>query len=907
MTVNQKNIRTKTTPFQFCYQMIFCIAVAICMAGCSASSDNLKNGKKSAREGDWDQSVEFLEKALQESPNDAEIKLMSTKAKWEASMEHLKKGNTLLANKFYNAAINEFQQSIAYFPANQKAGESIKKARMLKDAAHYVKQGQNYIKLEKFRSALESFQKAIKLDPDNSDARKALDYFEKNEIKSSRFILEPKSSTPISLKFKKTPIINVFEILTKIAGINFIFDLDLKESKVTLFMTDVSFDRFLDVLLKTNKLKGKVVDKNTMIIYPDTPAKLKEYQDLKIRTFYMTNMKAKKMVGILSKMLKSKTIIANEKFNTVIIRGSPEAVEIAAKIIEANDRAPAEVLLNVEILEVARAELMNLGVEISDKMRFGIGEGSSRGAVDERTKTTTATSSSNSGQSSSINRLGSNTSNQQITTTNQITGGQIGDPTTDITSTTSGERSYTTKNNRSTDSADGNTEEFVSVATETVIDGVTSFGKKFASSVSGFDLAKLTTKELLIELPTVTLNLVKRDGNTKTLASPQIRVKNGEKSIIYIGERVPLIVNRKVDSNNNIFYDYQYQEVGVKLEANPIINMHDEITLNLNLEVSVLGDNVAEAGQPPQYKIRSRNARTTLSLRDGEIVILGGLIRDEERNLTRRIPLLGDIPAIGRLFSNKNKEGFKTDILMVITPYVIKSQDIPDNDVMQIWSGSAKNFSLKTPYGKKSSHKYRDHPGEDFIAPSEDTEDSAKTESKLVKTPVPDKAPFKRKTSLKKKTLRKHPSKIVKLVSEEADHNDTSALTLSDSSMIQTEESNFGFLGDIDLSATTASGDDHNKPQLQTIWPPETPYSIQVNSYINETDALKRVQSLKRMNYDCFMLPAHIAGKSRYYRIFVGQFKGYSAAQDSYTLLKKKKHFRKDIHIVNRKLWSKDE
>ncbi|MDM8544620.1 tetratricopeptide repeat protein [Desulfococcaceae bacterium HSG9] len=906
MTVNKQNIRAKITASQFCCGMILCLTVAICLTGCSASSDNLKNGKKSAREGDWDKSVEFLEKALQDSPNDAEIKLMSAKAKWEASMEHLQKGRTLLDNKLYNAAIKEFQTSIAYFPANQKAGAYIKKARTLKEAAHYVKQGENYMKLEKFHQARESFQRAIKLNPEHPDAIEALAYFEKKEIESPRFMLELKSSTPISLKFKKTPIINVFEILTKIAGINFIFDQDLKESKVTLFMTDVSFDRFLDVLLKTNKLMGKVVDKNTMIIYPNTPAKVKEYQDLKIRTFYMTDMKAKKMVGILSKMLKTKDIIANEKLNTVVIRGSPEAVEIAAKIIEANDRAPAEVMLNVEILEVSRTELMNLGVEISDQIRFGMGEGSSRGAVEDRTKTTTASGSYSSTQSTNTKNSGSITSTEQRTTTNQITEGELGDPTSDITSTTSAEGSYATENNRSTESAGGNSNEFTSVAKETVVDGVTSFGKEVASTISGFDLTKLTTKELLITLPTVTLNLVKRDGNTKTLASPQIRVKNGEKSLIYIGERVPLIVNRKVDANNNVFYDYQYQEVGVKLEANPIINMHDEITLILNLEVSVLGDNVAEAGQPPQYKVRSRNARTTLSMRDGEMVILGGLIRDEERNLTRRIPLLGDIPAIGELFSNKNTDSTKTDILMVITPYVIKSQDIPDKDIRQIWSGREKDFSLKKPYREKSSHKYRDHPGEDFFISSEKTETSAKIEPKQEKTSAPDKAVFKTKASLKKKTRRKRSFKIVKAVSEETGKKDANKPAPPDSSMNQTEESHLGLLGDVDLSASTASGTEHHKPQTLTLWTPETPYSIQVNSYINEKEALKRVQSLKRMNYDCFMLPTDISKKRRY-RIFVGQFKNYSAAHNSYKLLKKKKHFRKDIHIVNRKQWFKDE
>ncbi|MBW2166333.1 MAG: hypothetical protein JRG74_09640 [Deltaproteobacteria bacterium] len=111
-----------------------------------------------------------------------------------------------------------------------------------------------------------------------------------------------------------------------------------------------------------------------MIIYPDTPVKIKEYQDLQIRTFYLADIDARKAVSLLNKILKNKAIIANEKLNSIVIRGSKEVVDIASKIIAANDRTPAEVLLNVEILEVSRTKEKQLGLEFSESVTLGIGE-----------------------------------------------------------------------------------------------------------------------------------------------------------------------------------------------------------------------------------------------------------------------------------------------------------------------------------------------------------------------------------------------------------------------------------------------------------------------------------------------------------------------------------------------------
>jgi len=617
------------------FLLVSLITAVICLAGCFGTSEYIKKGRKYAAAEEWDKSVRIFRKAHKEHPDNISIKLMLVRSKLEASLKHMSNGESLLKKNLYNEAISEFQMSIGFNPSNQKAALLINKTKDMRSSAQYAKQGQNLMKMKKFIQAREAFQKAIKFDPENKDAIKVLSYFRKKEVSPPKFKIGPKSDKPIALKFKKTPIINVFEVLTKLTGINFIFDKDMKESKVTLFMTDVSFDHFFEALLRTNKLSAKLVNSNTMIIYPDTPVKIKEYQDLQIRTFYLANIDAKKAVSLLNKILKNNAIVANEKLNSIVIRGSKEVVDIASKIIAANDRTPAEVLLNVEILEVSRTKEKQLGLEFSESVTLGIGE------------------------------------------------------------TTS---------------------------------GISSDASPPAGWGSLYDIGRISDKELLLSLPKATLNLLRQDGDTRTLAKPQIRVKNSEKASILIGERIPLRTNRRVDSTTgDITSDYQYQDIGIKLEAEPTINIHDEIALKLNIEVSALGPNIGTTDDP-QYSIKTRNIRSVLTVRDSEAVLIGGLISDEERQTLRKIPLLGDIPLLGKLFHNYNTGDTQTDILMVITPIVTRSQEIPETNVMQIWSGKEKDFSQRVPYESLYEEKYLDFPMEEYFINSEKTNKDSRNE-----------------------------------------------------------------------------------------------------------------------------------------------------------------------------------
>lgn len=593
------------------------------LSGCIVPDSYLQQGRTYIAAEDWDQSVQFYQDALQKYPGNNEIKVMLRASKWRASQVHLTQGELLLKSGLFNEAIEEFQMSLAMNPVNRKALAQIERAKDLKAGAYFVKQGKNQLKVRQYRSAREAFQKAIEIDPDNQKAKEYLAYFEKREERPSRYRLKLKGKNePISLKFKNTPLLNVFEVLATLTGVNFIFDKDLKETNVTLFMTDVSFERFIEVLLDTNDLAAKTTDETTMIIYPDTPAKAKEYQDLQIRTFYLANLEAKKVVAMLAKILKTKNIIANEMLNAVVIRAPGEVVDIAAKIIEANDRAEAEVLLNVEIMEVSRSKERQLGLELNPpSVTVGIGNGSS------------------------------------------------------------------------------------GLDTDAV----------FSERASLNALASLSSQEILVSVPTATINFLKQDADTQTLAKPQIRVKNGKKSKVLIGERVPLRTNRRVDTTGVVTFDFQYFEIGVKLEAMPLINLHGEITLELRLEVSSLGPNLG-TGDDPQYSIRTRTAQSILTIFDGEAVVIGGLISDEERDTLRKVPFLSDLPFLGKLFTNENRQDNRTDVIMAITPIVTRQQDIPDLDVAEIWSGSEKTFSLTEPFDSiaEKKDKYLDRPREEI-------------------------------------------------------------------------------------------------------------------------------------------------------------------------------------------------
>ena len=296
------------------------------------------------------------------------------------------------------------------------------------------------------------------------------------------------------------------------------------------------------------------------------------------------------------------------------------------------------------------------------------------------------------------------------------------------------------------------------------------------------------------------------------------------------------------------------------MEAMPIINMNDEVTLKLLLEVSALGEDISPDPLNPQIPIRTRTAQSVLTLRDGETVIIGGLINNNERRTVRKIPGVGDFPAIGSLFSNRNEDETKTDVLMVITPVVIRSQEIPGTEATEIWSGSEDRWSLDAPYGSDKEPHFRETPEEgirEFMPP-----------------PEPEAAPAG-------KTAPDTPPPLSKAV---PDGKDAPAAALP---------------AEPPPDAVPA-GKSQTATVFGTTWPDNARYSIHVGSYLDRQEAEKRVRQLTALNYDCFMIPAQIPQKGLFHRIFVGSYANKAKAADICNELRARREFTRDIHVVDR-------
>ncbi|QCX48967.1 type IV pilus secretin PilQ [Ralstonia pseudosolanacearum] len=395
---------------------------------------------------------------------------------------------------------------------------------------------------------------------------------------------------PVSLQFRDANVRMVFEALSRTTGLNVIFDRDVRtDLKTTIFVSNAALDDTVDMILLQSQLAKKVLNANTVFIYPATPAKQQEYQDLKVRTFRLSNTDAKHIDTLLKNLLKIKEIVTDERANTVSIRATPETIRVAERMIAAQDLPEPEVMLEVEVLEVSRDRLTDLGIDWPNSFSLG-----------------TPSSASTWG---ALHHL----------TVNQLS----------------------------------------------------------ASGLSATANFKLT------------------DTDANLLASPRIRTRNKEKAKILIGDKVPVISSSSVPSTSGPVYSQsiQYLDVGIKLEVEPQVYRDNDVGIKMSLEVSnitqIISSSNAQTGLSSlAYQIGTRNASTTLRLKDGETQILGGLIQDEDRDAANKIPGLGQLPVLGRLFSNHNGDHKKTEIVLQITPHIVRPQLAADADTREIWSGT---------------------------------------------------------------------------------------------------------------------------------------------------------------------------------------------------------------------------
>jgi general secretion pathway protein D len=198
------------------------------------------------------------------------------------------------------------------------------------------------------------------------------------------------------------------------------------------------------------------------------------------------------------------------------------------------------------------------------------------------------------------------------------------------------------------------------------------------------NLRNLTAADVFLSgIPGLYYRLLKTDSATRTLANPHLRTAEGLTATARFGEEVPVPVTTFAPIaaggvNTQPITSYTYRNVGVNIDITPRLHHDDEVTLGLKVTLSSLGTSTGFGGLPT---FGNREINTTIRLKDGETNMLAGLIRDEERTVMSGIPGLSDVPILGRLFANNHRETLQTDIILTLTPHIVRVLDVTEADL----------------------------------------------------------------------------------------------------------------------------------------------------------------------------------------------------------------------------------
>ena len=204
-----------------------------------------------------------------------------------------------------------------------------------------------------------------------------------------------------------------------------------------------------------------------------------------------------------------------------------------------------------------------------------------------------------------------------------------------------------------------------------------------SSAVTLQTLVNLSQSDILLTaLPSLYYRLLKTDSNTRTLANPQLRTTDGTPATARFGEQVPVPVTTFAPIATGgvaqqAITSFNYQNIGVNIDITPRTHHDDDVSLTLKVAVT----NISGTGFQGLPTFGNREINTIIRLRDGETNMLAGLIRDDERQSLEGVPGLIDLPLVGRLFAHSQKTTNQTDIILTLTPHIIRLLDLNEADL----------------------------------------------------------------------------------------------------------------------------------------------------------------------------------------------------------------------------------
>jgi type II secretory pathway component GspD/PulD (secretin) len=595
------------------------LAIVAMAAGCAAGSA-FRRGEDLMRRGDLDMAVASYRKAVQADPDNATYKIGLQRAMLAASRLHVDRAKQYESMDQLEAALGEYKLAAEYDPSNRlvtaKVAELDRTIRERVEASRPKPAIQ--IARERARAA--------------STPPPLLNF-----------------NTPLrAIRFNNASLREILGAIGSATGVNITYDRQYQDRQYTVQFDGETLEQALNQILSVNGLAYKVLSERSILVFDDNAQKHAQYDDQVIQTFYLSNADATELAQLLSVAFRppglavQPAIAPNKTSNSITIRATAPVVSIFEKIIQQNDKPRAEIVVDVEIMEVNRQRVKSYGLNLSEYALGGIFSPE----VSPSSVTTPSTS---------------------TTTTGGVTNPITNQPTT----------TTTTSNGRSTPPSQ-------------------------VQSPPPFNLNTITrgitTADFYTAVPTAVVKFLESDTNSKLVAKPQLRGAEGTKLTFKVGDQIPVISTSYLPiagggAGTNPLSSYNYKDVGVNVDITPRVTLEGDILLDVNIQNLSRGSDVNIGGvNIPSFGNREVNTR--LRLRDGESNLLAGLLRDDERKALVGFPGAIHVPVLQQLFSQNDESIQQTDVIMLLTPHIVRGPEINEADLRPIFIGSQQNLAL---------------------------------------------------------------------------------------------------------------------------------------------------------------------------------------------------------------------
>ena len=572
-------------------RLMLILILAVVAAGC-AGGRAFRRGQDAARGGDWDSAVKFFTQAVQENPDKPEYKIALERAMQSASQEHISRARQLEQSDQLDAALAEYRKALENDASNRlAAARASELERIIRDRLEAARP----------KPRIETLREQV--------------------ARAQRPLLDPSSKVPLKVSFGPSNLRDILRTIGEMAGINVTFDQTMSDRTYSVSLDGVTLEQALQQIMTANQKFYKVLDPRTIIVVDDTPPKHLQYDELVVKVFYVSHIEATELAGILNTIIRVQgmavipAVMANKTANTLTVRATAPVVDIIERIVRANDKPRAEVLIDVQILEVNRSRAKQFGINLS---AYALG----------------------------------------LTFSPEVSPPNTSAPP---------------------NAPPASPPPF---NVNTISQGV-------------------STADFYLSVPTAWIRFLESDSHTKTIAKPQLRGAEGQKLTLNLGDDIPVLSTVFGAAAPGGFAttpqsSFNYRSVGVNLEVTPRVTYDGEVILELLVENSTLGGSIDVAGQSvPTFG--TRKVTTKLRLREGESNLLAGLLRERDRKDLRGFPGLLRLPVFRQFLSDNDQQIEQTDIVMLLTPHIVRTHELRAEDLAPIFIGTQQNLGLTGP------------------------------------------------------------------------------------------------------------------------------------------------------------------------------------------------------------------